>query len=135
MNLLLKPIRKQMKNISCAVDKDYPNGIRQSKTQLLDDADYIADTHAHSVSSNSSYTIDSNISPISSNDYSLKAWITWLFGNQNKNNIKYKVGPGIYAELGYYMLSKGNREEANRYFAKEISLFPESNTATNFISK
>jgi hypothetical protein len=53
----------------------------------------------------------------------------------NQNNIKYKVGPGVYAELGYYMLSKGNREEAERYFAKEISLFPESSTVTKFISK
>lgn len=53
----------------------------------------------------------------------------------NKNSEKYKVGPGIYAELGYYMLSKGNRDEANRLFAKEISLFPESTTSTNFISK
>ena len=53
----------------------------------------------------------------------------------NKNNTKYKVGPGIYAELGYYMLAKGNSEEANSYFAKEISLFPESTTTTKFISK
>ena len=58
-----------------------------------------------------------------------------IIKKSNKNNVKYKVGPGIYAELGYYMLSKGNKEEANKYFEKEISLFPESSTTTKFISK
>ena len=53
----------------------------------------------------------------------------------NKSKGKYKVGPGIYAELGYYMLVKGNRDEANKYFSKEISLHPESKTTINFISK
>ena len=53
----------------------------------------------------------------------------------NKNNSKYKVGPGVYAELGYYMLAEGNREEADNYFAKELSLFPESSTTIKFISK
>jgi len=58
-----------------------------------------------------------------------------IIEKSNKNNVKYKVGPGIYSELGYYMLTKGNKEEANKYFEKEISLFPESSTTTKFISK
>ena len=58
-----------------------------------------------------------------------------IIEKSNKNSSKYRVGPGVYSELGYYMKSIGNVDEANRYFAKELKLFPESKTVTNFISK
>lgn len=45
------------------------------------------------------------------------------------------IGPGIYAEYGYYLLQSGNEETSKSYFSKEKESFPESSKAINFISK
>lgn len=37
-----------------------------------------------------------------------------------------KVAPGLCAELGYLQLENGNLPEAQKYFAEEMTLFPES---------
>lgn len=48
---------------------------------------------------------------------------------------KYNIGPGIYAEYGYYLLQQGKRELALPYFEKEKKYFPEGTTTINFIIK
>jgi len=52
---------------------------------------------------------------------------------EKKSNLK--IGPGIYAEYGYYLLQSGKEEQSKPYFAKEKETFPESSTTINFISK
>lgn len=39
-----------------------------------------------------------------------------------------RVPPGMYAELGYLLYEEGNAAEAEEFFAKERSAFPESAT-------
>ncbi|NIJ43952.1 hypothetical protein FHR24_000391 [Wenyingzhuangia heitensis] len=43
-----------------------------------------------------------------------------------KRDIKSKVAPGICADYGYFLLKKGNREDAIKMFKQEIVLYPES---------
>lgn len=36
------------------------------------------------------------------------------------------IGPGVFADFGYFLAIEGNREDAVKMFKKEIQLFPES---------
>lgn len=47
-------------------------------------------------------------------------------GTLRKAEAKRKVPPGLYAEYGYMLLDKGERDGAIIYFAKERDLWPES---------
>lgn len=46
-----------------------------------------------------------------------------------------KIGPGVYAEYGYFLLQHGREEESKTYFEKEREAFPESQTIVNFITQ
>ena len=41
------------------------------------------------------------------------------------------VPPGIYAELGHMSLKKGETTQANAYFQKELTLYPEASILIN----
>lgn len=36
------------------------------------------------------------------------------------------IGPGVFADFGYFLAIEGNKEDAVKMFEKEIQLFPES---------
>lgn len=49
--------------------------------------------------------------------------------------LKLKVPPGIYAELGMYTLEDGNKDVANKLFNQELGAYPESKAMINQILK
>ncbi len=44
------------------------------------------------------------------------------------NELNLRVPPGLYAELGMYLLNDGKKEKANEYFNLELKTYPESKT-------
>lgn len=45
------------------------------------------------------------------------------------------VPPGIYADYGFFLLQSGKKAEAKAMFAKEIELYPESETFVGSLLK
>lgn len=49
--------------------------------------------------------------------------------------LKLRVPPGVYAELGMYTLEDGDAKTANKYFNLELQTYPESKAMVNQLLK
>jgi len=49
--------------------------------------------------------------------------------------LKLRVPPGVYAELGMYTMEDGHAKQAKQYFNMELQTYPESKTMVNQILK
>lgn len=56
-----------------------------------------------------------------------------IITESNERNLK--VPPGLYAELGMYLLNDGKKAKANEYFNLELKTYPESKTMISQILK
>lgn len=45
---------------------------------------------------------------------------------EKSNELNLRVPPGLYAELGMYMLNEGKKNTADKYFNLELKTYPES---------
>jgi hypothetical protein len=63
----------------------------------------------------------------SPSDETMTKHINSLIDIVNTSSLRNKqVPPGVYAELGFYLIKKGKEKEGFQYFDKEIRLYPES---------
>lgn len=51
------------------------------------------------------------------------------------NELNLKVPPGLYAELGMYLLNDGKKAKADEYFNLELKTYPESKKMVSQILK
>lgn len=47
---------------------------------------------------------------------------------EKSNELNLRVPPGLYSELGMYLMNDGKKSEANKYFNLELKTYPESKT-------
>ncbi len=67
-----------------------------------------------------SYKKDPNDKNLTEHKKSLDEIVT-VSARNGKN-----VPPGVFAELGFYLIKEGKQSEGEVYFAKEVKLYPES---------
>jgi len=54
---------------------------------------------------------------------------------EKSNELKLRVPPGLYAELGMYLLNQGKKNQATKYFNLELKTYPESKAMVQQILK
>lgn len=54
---------------------------------------------------------------------------------EKSKELNLRVPPGLYAELGMYMLNEGKKNKANVYFNLELKTYPESKAMVRQILK
>lgn len=81
--------------------------------------------------SNTLYAFKKNPSPATRSAHiaSIQAVIA------KSKELKLRVPPGLYAELGMYMIEDGKKAEANRLMSLELATYPESKPLVDQILK